>query len=268
MDNIKNLLSLSGKTSLITGATGVIGEGLCVTLAEMGSDLILTDTSEDKLHALREKLSSYNIETCLLTSNLERSESRDFLINDLLARKYQIDILVNNAAFTGDSTLTGWLGELKDQSVETWTRALEVNLTSVFHLTKGLEPLFSKNIERPTSIINLASIYGFKTPVWELYEDIEKMGNPAAYSVSKAGLIHLTKWLATVLAPCVRVNSISPGGLLREQPNLFVDRYKKRVPLSRMASVNDVCGTVIYLASDLSRYVTGQNIIVDGGFTL
>ncbi|MCF8196384.1 MAG: SDR family oxidoreductase [Polynucleobacter sp.] len=268
MFNKSNKLPLSGKTSLVTGASGVIGEAITETLANLGSDLILTDFSMDKLNLLKEKINAFNIKIILLQADLEKIQSRQLLIDSLIDKQIKLDILVNNAAFTGDSHLTGWIGKLNEQSVETWSRALEVNLTSVFHLIKGLEFNFNNDVNHPASIINMASIYGFKAPVWSLYEGLKEMGNPAAYAVSKAGLIQLTKWLAVTLGPGIRVNSISPGGLYRGQSDVFINRYENKVPLMRMATVDDVCGAITYLASDLSKYVTGQNITVDGGFTL
>ena len=92
------------------------------------------------------------------------------------------------------------------------------------------------------------------------------MGNPAAYGASKGGLIQLTRWLATTLAPAVRVNAISPGGIRRNQPGQFITRYAARTPLQRMATEDDMRGAVAYMASDLSKYVTGQNLAVDGGW--
>ena len=92
------------------------------------------------------------------------------------------------------------------------------------------------------------------------------MGNPAAYAASKGGLLQLTRWLATTLAPDVRVNAVSPGGIFRGQPQAFVERYTSRTPLGRMASEHDLRGAIAYLASDLSSYVTGQNLAVDGGW--
>ena len=94
------------------------------------------------------------------------------------------------------------------------------------------------------------------------------MGNPAAYAAGKGGLLQLTRWLATVLAPDIRVNAISPGGVWRNQPEAFLKRYIERTPLKRMAAEEDIKGAVVYLASDMSSYVTGQNLMVDGGFTV
>ena len=115
------------------------------------------------------------------------------------------------------------------------------------------------------SVINIGSIYGLYGPDMSIYEGTG-LNNPAAYSASKGGLIQLTRWLSTVLAPKVRVNCISPGGILRNQPEKFVKRYVNKTPLKRMGSESDIVGAVIYLASDLSSWVTGQNLIVDGGW--
>ena len=115
------------------------------------------------------------------------------------------------------------------------------------------------------NIINITSIYGEQGPDWRLYEGT-KMGNPAAYSASKGGLAQLTRWLATTLAPDIRVNALSPGGIFRNQPNEFVDRYVNKTPLERMANESDFSGAIAFLASDLSAYMTGQILSIDGGF--
>jgi NAD(P)-dependent dehydrogenase (short-subunit alcohol dehydrogenase family) len=115
------------------------------------------------------------------------------------------------------------------------------------------------------SIINISSIYGQLGPDWRLYEGT-KIGNPAAYGASKGGIIQLTKWLSTTLAPSIRANVVCPGGIFRNQPEKFVIRYQNRTPLGRMATDNDLKGALGYLASDLSSYVTGQILTVDGGW--
>ncbi|MBN1551042.1 SDR family oxidoreductase, partial [bacterium] len=117
------------------------------------------------------------------------------------------------------------------------------------------------------SIINIGSIYGIAGPDMQLYEGTS-MGNPAAYAASKGGLVQLTRWLSTVLAPNIRANAITLGGVARRQPEPFCSRYIEKTPLRRMATEEDVKGAAVFLASDMSAYVTGQNIIVDGGFTV
>jgi NAD(P)-dependent dehydrogenase (short-subunit alcohol dehydrogenase family) len=181
----------------------------------------------------------------------------------LKSGRSELNILINNAAFVGTSDLQGWSEPFERQTVETWRRALEVNLTAIFDLSQGLTPLLK--VAEGANIINIASIYGTYGPDWSLYKGTS-MSNPAAYGAAKGGLIQFTRWLSTTIAPSVRVNAISPGGIYRNQPEQFVERYKAKTPLGRMATEDDFRGVVAYLASDLSRYVTGQNLSVDGGW--
>jgi len=109
-------------------------------------------------------------------------------------------------------------------------------------------------------------VYGYLAPYWQIYKD-SGLSNPAAYSVTKAGLIQFTRWLSTTLAPKIRANSISAGGIYRGQPTEFVKRYIERTPAGRMGNEDDFRGAISYLSSDLSKYVTGINLIVDGGWS-
>ncbi len=264
MATISELMSLKGRRALITGATGHIGKIISQTLAEQGADLILVDRPESDYESLVNELANdwkVGVETydCDLGSQIERGE----LIVKLSEQDAPLNIIVNNAAFVGTSDLQGWITEFEQQSVETWRSALEVNLTAAFDLVKGLSPILKKS--KGASIINIGSTYGTWGPDYSLYEGTE-MGNPAAYAASKGGLIQLTRWLATTLASDIRVNTISPGGVFRNQPEIFVERYKARTPLGRMATEDDYRGAIAFLASDLSSYVTGQNLAVDGGW--
>ena len=176
----------------------------------------------------------------------------------------RIDVLVNCAAFVGTSGLEGWAVPFEQQSPETWRRALEVNLTAPFVLVQAAAADLAASGHG--SVINISSIYGLAGPDWRLYEGTT-MGNPAAYAASKGGLIQMTRWLATTMAPKVRVNAIAPGGVFRDTQEPFLTRYISRTPLARMATEEDFKGAVAYLASDLSAYVTGQCLAVDGGWT-
>ena len=118
---------------------------------------------------------------------------------------------------------------------------------------------------RGANMINIASIYGQYGPDWRMYENTD-INNPAAYGASKAGMIQLTKWLSTTLAPDVRVNAISPGGVFTGQSKQFVDAYSSRTPLRRMANYGDFSGAIAFLATDMSEYVTGQVLNADGGW--
>jgi len=264
MNTIKKMIDLSGRCALITGACGGLGKMMAYTLAELGADLILIDRKDSDLNDLKTKLTDqWNVKVDCKTCDLEKQLQRDELISYLKKNIQTLNILINNAAFVGTSDLKGWAVSFEHQTLETWHRALEVNLTASFHLCHGLLPLL-KSAEG-ANIINIASIYGLYGPDWNLYEDTD-MGNPVAYSVSKGGLIQLTRWLALTIAPDVRVNCISPGGIFRNQPEEFVKKYNSKTPLGRMAIEDDLKGAVLFLATDLSKYITGQNIIVDGGW--
>ena len=264
MTSINELSSLKGRRTLITGAAGNLGKVFAETMAELGSDLILVDLPHSNLevlsNALRER---WGVTVLLKNCNLEEFKEREELVNWVKETGQPLHVLINNAAFAGTTNLTGWNVPFEEQSVETWRRALEVNLTAIFHLCQGLSPLLKS--AKGASIVNIASIYGTCGPNWSLYENTN-MGNPAAYGASKGGLIQLTRWLATTLAPEVRVNSISPGGIFRNQPEHFIKRYVEKTPLLRMATEDDFRGAIAYLTSDLSKYVTGQNLMVDGGW--
>jgi NAD(P)-dependent dehydrogenase (short-subunit alcohol dehydrogenase family) len=263
MSTIDKLKNLKGRTALITGAAGGLGRVMASTLAELGADLILVDLPNTDITGLIDRLTKrWDINIELMSCDLEQEAQRSFLISQVIQRHLPLNILINNAAFVGTSTLPGWSVPFEQQTVATWRRAFEVNLTAIFDICQGLVPLL--RLSEGASIINVASIYGLYGPDWSLYEGTT-MSNPAAYSASKGGLLQFTRWLATTIAPDVRVNAISPGGIFRGQPASFHRRYIHKTPLRRMATEEDFCGTVAFLASDLSRYMTGQNLIVDGG---
>jgi NAD(P)-dependent dehydrogenase (short-subunit alcohol dehydrogenase family) len=264
MTTIKTLMCLRERRAIITGAAGGLGQVMAQTLAEMGADLVLLDRPNTRLPELADKLiNDWEGKVVIKHCDLENQEQRDRLIKET-REENKLDILINNAAFVGTSGLPGWAVPFEEQTIETWRRAIEVNLTAVFHLCQGMAPILKTSGKG--SIINVGSIYGAFGPDWSLYEGTS-MSNPAAYAASKGGLLQLTRWLATTLAPDIRVNAISPGGIARSQAKEFVDRYEARTPLKRMAKEDDYRGIVAYLASDMSLYSTGQNYLIDGGWS-
>jgi NAD(P)-dependent dehydrogenase (short-subunit alcohol dehydrogenase family) len=267
MRTINELMNLQGRRALITGATGGLGKHMAATIVELGGSVILVDRPGSNYSSLVSELKENSaVDIKYFDCDLENEDERKILISRIKDDySLGLDILINNAAFGGTTELSGWVTKFEDQSVETWRRAIEVNLTAAFDLSKGFAEILRKN--RHGSIINVSSIYGINGPDFSLYEGTE-MGNPAAYAVSKGGLIQLTRWLATTIAPDIRVNSISPGGVWRNQPDEFVKRYEAKTPLGRMATEEDFKGIIAYLSSDLSAYVTGQNIVIDGGWTV
>ncbi len=264
MTTIAKLMNLKGRRGLITGAAGHIGCVIAQTLAELGSELILVDRPGANYGTLIEEIErEWEVKVQTFDCDLELQEDRDRLVESIRQQEEGLDVLVNNASFAGTPGLQGWATDFEHQTVETWRRALEVSLTASFDLCKGFAPLLNQS--RGGSIINISSIYGSYGPDYGLYVGTE-MCNPAAYGAAKGGLIQLTRWLSTTLAPQVRANVLSPGGVFRNQPEVFVERYEARTPLKRMATEDDFRGAIAYLASDLSLYVTGQNLAVDGGW--
>jgi NAD(P)-dependent dehydrogenase (short-subunit alcohol dehydrogenase family) len=257
-------MDMHGHRVLITGATGYLGQVMAETLAEVGADLILVDRPGSNFIELENRLiNTWHVKAISLACDLENENERHSMVASVKSDKLGLSCLINNAAFVGSSNLQGWVVPFEKQTLETWRRAFEVNLTAAFHLSQSFDPELRASTNG--NIINIASIYGEYGPDWGLYEGTT-MGNPAAYSASKGGLLQLTRWLATTMAPYVRVNAISPGGVFRGQPKQFIDRYMARTPLARMATEDDFRGAVAYLATGLSRYVTGQNLYVDGGW--
>ena len=163
-----------------------------------------------------------------------------------------------------ESLKNGWMVNFELQESNLWPEALNINLTSSFIFTQKLVGLLKKG--KNPSIINILSHYSIVGPQHQFYEGTE-MANVAAYAASKGGLKQLTTWLSTTLSPTIRVNAISPGGIFRGQPDLFHDRYCKATPLGRMAREEDIVGAMLFLAGNMSLYVTGQNLVVDGGIT-
>ena len=266
MQTIQKLMSLTGRRVLLTGATGNFGKSIAITIAELGGDLVLTDkpgSDYSSLIQLLKEVSNVNVES--FDCQLEDQTSRKRLISYLNENNQSLNVIINNAAFVGTSKLTGWATDFENQTIETWRRAVEVNLTAVFDLCQGLTKKLKE--EGNASIINMSSIYGSNAPDYSLYKGTD-MANPAAYAASKGGLIQLTRWLSASVAPEIRVNSISFGGVFRNQNKKFVNRYIKQTPMKRMATEEDVKGIIAYLSTDLSTYVTGQDFIVDGGWSV
>jgi NAD(P)-dependent dehydrogenase (short-subunit alcohol dehydrogenase family) len=263
--SVREMLSLEGRVAIVTGGAGHIGRAIASGLAELGATIALVDIAESAGADVAAKLiASHSVKAEMFDCNFEQGES----VKDLPRRVREacggIDIIVNCAAFVGTSGLEGWAVPFEQQSDATWRRAIEVNLTAPFVLIQAAAEELAKSGHG--SVINISSIYGLAGPDWRLYEGTA-LGNPAAYAASKGGLIQMTRWLATTMAPKVRVNAVAPGGVFRATPEPFLGRYVARTPLARMAREEDMKGAVVYLASDLSAYVTGQCIAVDGGWT-
>lgn len=263
--SIKSLMDLSGRTALVVGGCGHIGRLIVETLIELDAKVIILDKKQEVLENVCTHFSSkWNLEVTGFTTDLAKPSELRNIPNKISELTSELSILVNCASIVGTDGLKGWNAPFAEQNLDAWDRAMQVNVGSVFQIVQLLEPMLRDS--QQGSIVNFSSIYGVVGPNLSLYEGTS-MNNPAAYAVSKGGLIQLTRWLATVLAPYVRVNCISPGGIYRQQDQKFVSSYTNNTPLKRMGVEEDMKGAVAFLTSDMSSWMTGQNLIIDGGYT-
>lgn len=261
MRTLKSLMSLSGRKALVTGGAGHIGEAACQALIELGATVAVLDRNE---RSCARRARALGKRSWPLPCDLSDEASTRGAAREAVRRMKGLDILVHAAAFVGDTKLPGWAVPFEKQSLAAWDMAQRVNVGAAFALAQEAKEALSASGRG--SIILLSSTYGVVGPDFRIYEGTP-IHHPLGYSASKGAVVQLTRALATALAPRVRVNALSPGGVKRGQSPTFVRRYESRTPLARMATEEDYKGAVAYLASDLSAYVTGQNLIVDGGWT-
>lgn len=251
MKTIQKLMHLKGAKALVVGGAGHIGLASVEALKELGAAVAVLDL---------EPKGDLSFACDLRDEKRTRS-----CVQKVIQTLGGLDIVVHSAAAVGTTKIPGWVVPFEGQTIEAWDQAVRVNLTSAFVIAQETKKGLSQSGHG--SIILFSSTAGLVGPDNRLYEGTT-MQSPAGYHASKGGLLQLTRYLATSLAPKIRVNAISPGGVWRNQPESFHERYKQRTPLGRMATEEDLKGAVVFLASDLSQYVTGQNLVIDGGYTI
>jgi NAD(P)-dependent dehydrogenase (short-subunit alcohol dehydrogenase family) len=241
---------LENKIIIITGGNGLLGLSMMREIKEEGAFLINLDIN----HKTNDDLT--NIE-CDITCSESVYNALDLIIN-----KYsRIDGLVNNAY----PRTRDWANKFEDIKLDSWKKNIDWQLNSYFYISQQVAIHMAK--QKYGSIINIASIYGVVGPDFTIYEGTN-MTMPAGYSAIKGGLINLTRYMSSYFGPKnVRVNAISPGGIFDNQNHNFVKNYENKVPLRRMGSPEDISPSVTFLLSDDSKYITGQNLIIDGGWT-
>src|ERR1044072_8265578 len=256
---LKQLMDLQTRVALITGGAGHIGRVMGESLAELGASIAVLDIDQAAAETAATEIAiNNNVKASAFALDLTDVTAVKTAPARVVHEYGRLDILIHSAAYGGDTQFPGWAVPFDEQTGEAFERALRVNLTAAFILAQAArEPLIASG---HGSIILISSIYGLVGPDMSLYEGTA-MANPAGYGASKGGLLQLMRHLATVLAPDIRVNAISPGGVWRQQPEAFLDRYRARTPLERMATEEDLKGAAAYLASDLSSYVNVHNIV-------
>ena len=263
------LFSLKNKTAIVTGALGLIGKEHCKALSEAGANVVVADTNEEKCQRFAKELQT---ESLGITLDVTKPESINNLRDKVLDKFGHIDVLVNNAAindmFENPKAATEQ-SMFENYPLELWQKSIDVNLTGVFLCSQILGAEMAK--QKSGSIINIASTYGISAPDQSLYikeDGTQAFYKPPAYSATKGAVIMFTKYLASYWGKVgVRVNTLSPGGVENSQDEFFVEKYSSKTPLGRMAKSTDYKGALIFLASDASSYMTGANLIVDGGWT-
>ena len=270
-ENFKKLFDLQGKTAIVTGATGLLGKQFCSILAEFGANVAVVDIQFESTLDFAKKLeSTYGQKIEGFYCDVTNPESVEKMVNDVVKSFGRIDILHNNAAGKS-SNLSKFFAPFDDYEFDQWNQIMDVNIGGMFLVAKFVGK-FMLEQNQGGSIIQTSSIYGILGTDQRIYDGSFYLGReintPAVYSVSKSAVIGLTKYLASYWADKgIRVNTLTPGGVESGQNDVFKKKYSNRVPMGRMGLPNEMVGGLLYLASDASSYVTGQNIIIDGGLS-
>lgn len=253
--------SLKGRIALVTAGSGPqFGSSLSEGLAEAGATLITASRSLERNQEYAESLRSKGHDAHALQFDLEDLESIDRLHAEVLQKFGRLDVLVNSAL-----ARDGHAGGLEDQTPETWAHCAAGDMSGLFRICQRFVTTMAE--QGRGSIINISSIYGVVSNDPTIYLGTT-MKQPPTYTFVKAGMINYTRYLACYYGKQgVRANCISPGGYFNNQPGPFLEQYTRRVPVGRMLGHEDIQGAVVFLASDASSYITGENLMVDGGWT-
>ena len=262
---LDNIL-LNNKISIVTGGLGHIGGKIVETLLELNSHVIIIDIENENTKKKIKKINNqFESEVEFYNVDLSKKAEIDLFCNKIKKKYDKIDIIVNCAALVGSNNLKGWAVPFESQSMEAFDACMNVNTKAPILLIQNFIELLKKSDNG--KIINISSIYGLVGNDFSIYEGTN-INSPIAYSISKSGLNIMTKYLASLYGKHnICFNSIILGGIFRNQDVNFVSKYEKKTPLGRMGNEDDIKGMISFLASNLSSYVTGQNICLDGGIT-
>lgn len=259
---------------MVTGGAGLLGEEFCKTLAEAGANVIVADLDTSKAEAVANRVRASGYSAMAQGMDVTNPESVQAAVKAALEGNGRLDILVNSAALDPKfdpqamekrGTISG---AFEDYPLDQWRQALDVNLTGLFLCCQAaVQPMLRQG---GGSIINICSMYGLVGPDQRLYqrEGVQTAFKPVYYSVTKAGVLGLTNYLATYYAgKNVRVNALTPGGVYNGHDETFLKGYSARAVMGRMARKDEMNGAILFLASEASSYMTGANLVVDGGWT-
>ena len=256
--NVNNLLNLTGKVALVTGGYGHLGTAITEGLAEAWAKVYVLGRSQEKFkEAFKDSDISPDFQVC----DIADTQSIKDAFASIETKEGKIDILVNNAFYSKGQKPEA----LTD---EEWAFGIDGNLNSVYRCIREIIPYLKEN---GGSIINVSSMYGMVSPDFSIYDQSPAFLNPPHYGAAKAGVLQLTKYFACYLGKDnIRVNAVTPGPFPSptvQQNEEFVQQLKKKNPLGRIGKPEDLKGAFVYLASDAAAFMTGQNLVIDGGWT-
>lgn len=257
---IKELFDLKEKVIILTGAAGLLGREYANILSEAGADVILVDIIPP-VDILTE-----NYGTNPLPCQIDISDKKQVkeMCEEVIKRYGKIDVLINNAVGYVDRGKK-FFNKFEDYDIESWNKVLEINLTGTFLISQEVGKQMVK--QGYGNIINVSSTYGLVGADQRIYGD-SGINAPISYAVTKGGIINMTRFLAAYYeGKNIRVNTLSPGGVFNNQNQEFVKNYEYKTILGRMADKKDYCGAMLFLCSNASSYMTGANLIIDGGWT-
>ncbi|HEX9006240.1 MAG TPA: SDR family oxidoreductase [Bacteroidota bacterium] len=270
---MNTLFSLDGKVAVVTGALGLLGRQHCLALAEAGAKVVVADLDEPSCRDWAATFSDRGLPRAMgCALDVTDPASLHAARNRILEAFGSVDVLVNNAAMNDmveNPSLAPERSRFENYPLDLWRRVLDVNLTGTFLCAQTFGCVMADR--RKGSIINIASTYALVAPDQTLYrkpDGSQSFFKSAAYPTTKGAILAFTRFLAAYWGRSgVRVNALSPGGVENGQDPFFIENYGRRTPLGRMAAPNDYRGAIVFLAADASAYMTGANLIVDGGWT-
>jgi NAD(P)-dependent dehydrogenase (short-subunit alcohol dehydrogenase family) len=271
-----SMFDLTDRVAIITGGAGMLGVRYAEAIAEAGGIPVLADVRQDAIdEALKRIRQNSGVEGFGVRVDIAEKSDIDALVQSVRERYGRIDILVNNAALTvkgGSEGFENYFAPFEDYPLDLWQRALDVNLTGTFLMTQAVGRVMVE--QRRGVVLNIAAVYGMVSPDHRIYEGITNQyggvafNTPISYSTTKSGILNFTRYLATYWADKgIRVNSFTPGAVYDEHDPTFVGNLTRRIPVARMAHKDEYKGVVLFLVSDASSYMTGANVVVDGGWT-
>lgn len=264
--SINKLFTLKNKNIIITGSAGRLGSEFSTILSEAGANIILIDVDKKNNSKLEKHLQKkYKTKAKSYVTNIKNANEILELKNNIANDFKNIHGLINNAHVSFSPKLKKFC--LEDYPLSVWNEYLEIHLTGTFLMCKEFGPMMVNN--NSGSIVNISSIYGIVGPDQKIYGK-SRLFTPPSYSAVKSGILNLTRYFATYWEKKnVRVNTLTPGGVedKKYQSSEFIKNYSSKTILGRMAKKNDYNGAILFLMSDASKYMTGSNLIIDGGWT-